>query len=78
MDDEVEGFTQVLCLVSGLNLEFKEIEHNREDIAHFLYTLKIINDLNLQNRPTLSKPEYLQKEIFDTTLDIFHITSYQN
>ena len=47
-----------------------EIEANHEEIAHFLYTLKIIRDLTLQNSPILGNPEYLQKEIFNTTYNV--------
>jgi ppGpp synthetase/RelA/SpoT-type nucleotidyltranferase len=71
LDDELEGITQeILKLVSSLKSEFKEMETTHEIIAHYLYVLKIIHDLNLYNVSTLSNPQNLQKIIFGTSHSI--------
>ena len=52
------------------------METANENVAHYLYTLKIIHDLNLYNRPTLNEPYNLQKQIFNTSYSIE--TNYPN
>jgi hypothetical protein len=71
LDDELEGITEaVLKQVSALKSEFNDIETTHENIAHYLYALKVIHDLNLYNVPALSNPHEVQKQIFGTSYSI--------
>jgi hypothetical protein len=56
--------------VSTLKSEFVGIETTHENISHYLYTLKVIHDLNLYNVSTLNEPHTLQKQIFNTSYPI--------
>lgn len=71
LDDELEGITQeVLKQVGVLKSQFNDMETAHVNITHYLYTLKIIHDLNLYSVSTLNKPYKLQKQIFNTSYSI--------